>query len=1285
MNSQDGLLNLYLNVPDAVKAKLMKFSKDENMLQGKVELVALFGINGERVKQAVNNAGGSFEDLGYGFGIITVSINDVGKIYAIKEIQYIELPKTLYTSFLPSNDASCITDVWNTYGLTGEGVIVGFIDSGIDYLHPAFIDDQGNTRIEYISDFNQNKVWNKTQINAAIKSQNPYSIVPETDEVGHGTHVAGIACAGGKIDKRYYGAAYKSSIIMVKMTPSGKVNFAKSTQLMRGVKFLIDKEKELGRPMVINLSFSTNDGAHDGESLLEQYIRTITQLEKISFVIASGNEGNSAHHVGKLLTSREEITFNVAGDETSLILQLYKDLLNNISLQIKNPAGQTSNIIRIVEGYTSGNIGNDNFYIYYTGPKPVSVNGEIIISFVAGKDFLLTGTWTLTILLDNSDPREYDIWMPVSEGLNKDTKFLTPNPFDTLGIPATVDNVISVGSYNFRTNSISSFSGRGRRGNENNKPDIVAPGENIESAIPGGGFDSLSGTSMAAPQVSGACALFMQWGIVLGNDPFLYGDRLKYYLLKGARRDRPEVTYPDAEWGYGALCLKNSIDLASVKANTITAFNKLNSNHKHKRNGKTNIIASVKENFDIRQQGSRTNPNNINQLPTPNQLPSANQQSQTNVPSQQINENQTNQINQSTTPNQQPVVNPPANLQQNQRPLTCTDLYLSEDYRNYIVEYEDDIVSRFKQIIGACVFIIDENYAVVSIKKELAAQLTGSENSGTIFENVPEIVYVQRPALYTLSAVSPLASANIYKFHDNPYLQLTGQGVLAGIVDTGIDYLNTEFMYEDDTTKIVSIWDQTIQNGKKPAGFEFGTEYTRKEINSAIQAKKAGKDPYAIVNSRDEIGHGTEMAGIIGARGKNVDIIGAAPDCELVIVKLKEAKKANLIEQGVYEPGVPVYENSDFIFGIKYLYNVCKELNRPMIVLLPLESNNGSHSGSAIIERYVDELSKSRGFVVVTGCGNQGNQDTHTGGKIAKTGDMAIIELNVDEKERDLVFNIWINKPDKVSLGVVSPTGEVIEKIPARLQQTDITKLVFEGSSLSVSYYLPEEITGDELIKVTIRNIRGGIWQFRLYGDFIVDGKYDAWLRQRALLKGDTRFLNPSPYITLTLPSTSTQIISVAFYDQNNNTIVTASGRGYTRDNRIKPDIAAGGVNVLTTSKDGGTITISGSSAAAAVTAGAIALLLEWGIVKGNDISMYSIKIKTYLIRGAQRRVGDIYPNPEWGYGTLDLNGVFENIRSVFTAVAAASISNNFRRLGPKNISKKNIYINIPDELKKYL
>ncbi|MCY6370024.1 S8 family peptidase [Clostridium ganghwense] len=1142
--NRDGLLNLLLNVPSNIKAKIAEFSQNDEILIGKVELIVLFGDELIKVKQKVEAIGGIFENLGFGYGIITINMEDLLKVSTIEEIQYIELPKTLFTSDLGSNRAACVPEVWQLYNLTGEGVLVGFIDSGIDYLHPAFKNEAGDTRIEYIYDLSQGgKVWNKNDINRAINSPNPYSIVSQEDFIGHGTHVAGIACGGGNINKRYYGTAYKASIAMVKMTGSGKVNYAKSTQLMRGIRFLIDKSKELKQPLVISLSFSTNDGAHNGNSLLEQYMQTVCSLERISFVVAAGNEGAAAHHVGGVLRESINISMAMASDEESFILQFYKDFLSDISIEIKSPQGISSGVIALKDGrYYEGNIGTNKYFIYNSGSKPFDINGEIIVSLNVDTGYLTEGIWEINIYSTGETVGRFDIWMPIAEGLNPNTKFLKPNPFNTLGIPATVSNVISVGSYNYKTNSLSGFSGRGRL--EGDKPDIMAPGEEILSSIPGGRYDSLSGTSMAAPHAAGASALFMQWGLVLGNDPYMYGDRLKYYMLKGARRERTDTVYPGSLWGYGELCVKGGMNLAI-------------------RNRVRN-----KESMRLKE--------------------------------------------------------------------ICKEYFYSEEYSNYVVEYEGDINSVFENIDFGCVFILDERYAIVSIDADKAEEF---------FNNTKEIIYVEEPSLYTLNQISPIDAANISKFHENPALTLTGQGVLVGIIDTGIDYLNEEFIYENDTTRIVSIWDQTIKDTGVPEIPLVGRRYSRKEINRAIIAKKQGQDPYAIVDSKDEIGHGTSMAGIIGGRGRNPELIGAAPGCEFVVAKLENAKKNSLIREGINEGDVPTYCTAEILLGIKYIYAEARRLKKPVVIYIPLGTNKGSHDGTSIIERYIDEISKVRGVVVVTSCGNEGDGEIHVSGEFEKTGEEKIIELQVDPMQRNLKFQIWCERPDKVSIGITSPSGEVIDKIPARLGEKEVSKLIFEGSVITVEYFLPEEITGDELIKIDIRNARGGIWKFKLFGDFIVDGRYNAWLYQRELLKDGTKFLAPSQNTTLTIPSTSRKVISCAYYNQNTETIVSASGRGFTREQGIKPDIAAGGINALTVSRGGGTTRVSGSSVGAAVTAGAIALILEWGIVKGNDPTMYSTKVKTYLIRGADRRPGDVYPNRSWGFGILDINGVFEKIR----------------------------------------
>lgn len=1161
IENSGAFLNLLNRIPEGIRNKLLQYEKEGI---SNLELVVLINGDNKVVADKIQKLNGTFKYLGYGFGIINIPIKNLDDISKINEIIYVELPKTLYTSFSISNKASCVDEVWNSYNLSGKGVLVGFIDSGIDYTHPAFRDLEGKTRIKYIYDVNGSKVWNEADINRALESSNPYSIVTQRDDIGHGTHVAGIACGGGKIDKRYYGPAYESSIAMVKMTREGKVNYSKSTQLMEGIKFLIDRSKELNMPLVLNLSFSTNDGAHDGNSLLELYIRTINSLERISFVIAAGNEGDAGHHVGGDL-GNNKIQFNIDAEEPLIKLQLYKDFTNDISIEIKNPAGLSSGIIDISKGdYFTGRLGEDNYYIYNSGPTSFNINGEILIILENNRRFVTSGTWEMNLNNLSDIKGNYDIWLPISEGLGRNTKFLNPDPYNTLGIPGTVSNAITVGSYNSVTNNISTFSGRGKRNGLNPvKPDIVAPGENIESSIPGGRFDSLSGTSMATPEVTGSVALLTEWGLVKGNDSSLYGERLKYYVLKGAKRDRKDINYPNSLWGYGNLCLYNAFQIWIGEGNLRMKREVLN-----------------------RQ--------------------------------------------------------------------SCGKEYIDENFNSYIVEYDGDIVKALANKDYGCAFILDENYAVVSVK---------SGEEGRLQREVPEIIYMERNTIYTLNDISPLESANISKFHENPFLNLTGRGVLIGMVDTGIDYLNSDFIYEDGTSKIFSIWDQTIntEGGER----NFGTEYKREKINEAINAKKAGKDPYAIVPSKDDIGHGTNMASLIAGR---TSFIGAAPDSEIVCVKLKRAKKITLENQGISSQlNFQVYSSTDLILGIRYLISVAKSLNQPMVIYIPLGTNMGAHDGSSILERYIDEISKTRGVVVVTSTGNEGDNSTHASGQIKYTGETRTVELKVDDEEKNLTFEVWVNKPDKVSLGLVSPSGEVIEKIPAKLKETEEIQFVFEGSRVSATYYFPEEATGDELILVNIQNIRGGIWLIRLTGDSIVDGTYNIWLPQKSLIKQETRFIKPDSDITLTIPSTSKNIIATSVYNQNNNTMVAFSGRGFTRDGRIKPDLATGGVSVATLGKGNNLTTVTGGSVASAVLAGAVALLLQWGIVDGRDKTMYSTKIRTYLIRGTSKRPGDIYPNKEWGYGKLDLEGVFQNMRSL-----------------DMEYSKENsesMFINIPQEL----
>lgn len=561
MQKADGLLNLLINVPESIRNEIIYGYGIGDVEETNIELIILYSGTPEVMEEKINAIGGTFEDLDFSYGIITIPRGDIEKLIEIREINYIELPKNLYLSFEPSNRASCITEVNTNYGLEGEGVLIGFIDSGIDYVNQSFRLDNGDTRIDFIYDLYENRrIYTREEINAALRSPDPYSVVPHFDRAGHGTHVAGIACAGGNIPRRFYGVAPRSSIAMVKMTREIGGQGAKSTQLMRGIKFLIDKAYELNKPLVINISFSTNDGAHTGNSLLEQYIGIVSTVQRVNIVVAAGNEGDRAHHVGGELVGEQEIRFNVGIDERLLIIQLFKSFLKDIDLNLISPSGTSSGELRLTNALNQGRIGNTQYIVFNTGPTPFSIDGEIIILLSGvGEETIASGIWTMDMTTNENVLGSYDMWLPIAEGLNIATRFLRPSTDNTVGIPGTVADVITVGSYNFINSTISPFSGRGNEELDPVKPDLVAPGENIESSTPGGGFEPRSGTSMATPHVAGACGLLMEFGIVKGNDPYLYGERSKYFLLKGANRSRIDVQYPNNSWGYGTLCLAGAL------------------------------------------------------------------------------------------------------------------------------------------------------------------------------------------------------------------------------------------------------------------------------------------------------------------------------------------------------------------------------------------------------------------------------------------------------------------------------------------------------------------------------------------------------------------------------------------------------------------------------------------------------------------------------------------------------------------------------------------------------
>lgn len=563
------------------------------------------------------------------------------------------------------------------------------------------------------------------------------------------------------------------------------------------------------------------------------------------------------------------------------------------------------------------------------------------------------------------------------------------------------------------------------------------------------------------------------------------------------------------------------------------------------------------------------------------------------------------------------------------------------NYDNYVVQYQGDIESEISKRPDFYVTIINDRYAIVSVKKDLEINISDE----AYFET---IVYVVPSEFYTLQDISPIEASQSSFLQIGSPLNLTGKGVNVAIIDSGIDYLNEEFTDENGETRIEIIWDQTIIDTQQNEVniVPFGTIYIKDKIDDAIRAYREGKSPYDIVPSKDEIGHGTNMSGIIGGNGKKLKLKGVVPECDFVVVKL--------IRDFSYEAQfpdveVPVFNITSIFAALQFLYEYALTNYKPMVIYFPLGSTLGNHKGEGVLEEFMEDISRNSGIVIVTGTGNQRNAGGHASGKVAKiTGveapGVGIIELVASPKQKNIWVQIWIDLPNIMSLEILSPSGESTGIMPIILNYTKRHTFIFEKTSIRVNYYFPEETTGDELIRIRFYNLQPGIWRLRIVANYILSGRYDAWLPQRGLTVGDTRFSFPDPFGTMTNPANSIYIVTVAAYNQNNFNLVDYSGMSFLDSYIDRIDVAAGSVNAITVAPDNKTAIVNGTSVSAAVVAGVCAMLFQWGIVNKNDPYIYSQTIKSYLAKGAISRSGDIVPNPYWGYGIINVPKIFENM-----------------------------------------
>ena len=557
----------------------------------------------------------------------------------------------------------------------------------------------------------------------------------------------------------------------------------------------------------------------------------------------------------------------------------------------------------------------------------------------------------------------------------------------------------------------------------------------------------------------------------------------------------------------------------------------------------------------------------------------------------------------------------------------------SNDYADLLIAYSGD-QSVFNKFQDATVNIINFFDAVVHVP---VSQIT--ENT------IVDFGYSVMPSLFGIISETSLEASGILRIRSIPNFNLRGQGVLIGIVDTGIDYTNPVFINADNTTKIATIWDQTVQSDQYPASTFYGTEYNREQINLALQSQT----PREIVPTTDEVGHGTMVAGI--AAGNEVPesgFYGVAPDAELIVVKLKPAKPY-LREFFRIPPGVPCYQENDIMFAIEYLTNEAIKINKPLALCIALGTSQGAHDGRGTLSSYLSLRAESQNTGVVVAAGNEGNARKHFAGNINPDLGYDTMELSIGEGETGFSMEIWGNSPGVFSIDIQTPSGEYIPQILPRLDENRDISFIFEQTRILVDYQLIESQSGTQLILMRFSNPSSGIWRFNVYGRGALATTFNAWLPMHGFISENTFFIRSDPYTTLLSLGNAIVPITVTAYNTEDDSLLLDASRGYTSIGVIKPEIAAPGVNIIAPTVEQGFAPVTGTSASAAHTTGVAAMLLEWAVVKGNQQGINTMDMKIFMIRGARRNVAIKYPNRDWGYGILDIYNIFDSLRTEIT------------------------------------
>ena len=655
--------------------------------------------------------------------------------------------------------------------------------------------------------------------------------------------------------------------------------------------------------------------------------------------------------------------------------------------------------------------------------------------------------------------------------------------------------------------------------------------------------------------------------------------------------------------------------------------------------------------------------------------------------------------------------------------MTCQQAILSEQTYDYLTDFPVD-GSEIAPVL--CTEQINDRFQVIYVDN---GSLPSLETDFYEYQGIPKLYGLMQiegdePIFPPTQAPLPFDPAALIASGisqvQGPPLNLTGFGTLICLIDTGIDYRSPLFRDELGNTRIEAIWDQTDQTGAPPEGFLYGSEYTREQINLALRSA----NPFEVVPSEDEVGHGTALASVaagsvaglgaesvlaggiarfdaestlagsatgFGAEGtlagsatgfgaaSTLDgnaatdtfrripqgFRGAAPEAGIVVVKLKPAKEY-LKNYYLLPSEALAYQENDVMLAVKYCEGFVRLFQRPVVICLGIGTSMGNHSGTSPLSAYLNQVALKRNCAVIVCGGNEGNGAGHFRGNLAapaENGTLAAlnsagnamataassarsVEIRVAEGNGGFYMELWGRRTNVLNVEIRSPGGEVIPPIPLGLRQSITFSFVYERTRVTIYSTLIEPNSGEELIFFRFVEPTPGIWTIRVIGQSdgtgdVQGGVFDLWLPLLQFQQAPVYFLSPQPDVTLTEPAMASEVIAVSAYHPANASFYIESGRGFSRNGLPRPDICAPGVDVSTIYGKQ-----SGSGFAAALTAGAVAQLMQWAVVEGNNIFADSRVVKGYLIRGAKRQPDLSYPNKEWGYGRLDLDGTFTSLRT---------------------------------------